>query len=465
MKFPLQRGRWNPTRITAISFLAMTLIVVVIGFLGTRHIVQYLEQRVIRHGIEHNQRILESVIPILKKTQSEKPDREGFIKAFRHQAKTGQSFGVHIFLVDGGTGKVVAGSLPVPYPGVPDNDLGALPMYGVDGEAIDDPTRWTGAAWVETPAGRVELLHLQPLPRDPGSGGPWNVGVVTDLGQLATFLDDLHWHLDTVLIVTYGLIALLGFLALRRFGRLYERKLEKTVAERTGELKRAHQEILDKTRLATIGQTASVLAHEMRNPLASLKFALSGIADSNCLAGRERKRVDLVLGEVDRLEQMLSDTLDYVRPVRMSEEAATLDELIDRVLQLEQPVIDRKQLRLDRTRCSRCPPLQVDQGQMQQVLLNLLKNAVEASPPGEQIDIHLALAAGSVELRIGNRGETLTRETLDKAFEPFFTTKPKGTGLGLGLVKRVVEEHGGRVGIDSDPGRGTQVTISLPTTE
>jgi signal transduction histidine kinase len=103
---------------------------------------------------------------------------------------------------------------------------------------------------------------------------------------------------------------------MRSIGRTYERRPESRVRDRTQALEAAHEEMLSKARLATIGQTASVLTHEMRNPLASIKLALSGLRGSHNLEDRERRRVDLVLGEVDRLDGLLSETLGYVQPVK-----------------------------------------------------------------------------------------------------------------------------------------------------
>ncbi|MCG6860667.1 MAG: hypothetical protein LJE70_05235 [Chromatiaceae bacterium] len=274
----------------------------------------------------------------------------------------------------------------------------------------------TGAAQALAEDHHPTLIWLQEIPSR--KSGAWVLGVGRDQKKLTDFMGDLHWHLDAVMLLTYVLITLLGYYAMRSIGRTYERRLESQVRERTQALKAAHQEVLSKTRLATIGQTASVLAHEMRNPLASIKLALSGLPGSQGLDERERRRVDLVLGEVDRLDGMLSETLDYVRPVKLSDTPVDLDQLI--------------------------------------------KNAVEASPSGGLISISLAREANCLVLEITNEGEVLSPDTLQRIFEPFYTTKPKGTGLGLGLVKRVVEEHGGAVELTSDTATGTRVVLHLP---
>ena len=105
-------------------------------------------------------------------------------------------------------------------------------------------------------------------------------------------------------------------------------------------MEKAHKSVLQKTRLATIGQTASVLTHEMRNPLASIKLALSGLKNTEDLQQRDYRRVELVIGEVDRLDLLLSESLDYVRPVKISPEPIDLDELINRVIIQETPLLE-----------------------------------------------------------------------------------------------------------------------------
>jgi signal transduction histidine kinase len=277
------------------------------------------------------------------------------------------------------------------------------------------------------------------------------------------FLGDLHWHLDGVMLLTYVLIALLGYFSMRAIGRAYERRLETQVRERSLALEAAHEEVLRKARLATIGQTASVLTHEMRNPLASIKLALSGLKGVDTIPERERRRVGLVLGEVDRLDALLSETLDYVRPIKLSTKPVVLDRLLMQVIHRQRPLLDERRLRLDWEPCTGCAAIRLDEDKMYQVLLNLLKNAIEASPSGGEIGIRQFRDGAQMALEITNGGEPLDPQTLERAFEPFYTTKPTGSGLGLGLVRRVVEEHGGDVALTSDAVSGTRVTLRLPS--
>ena len=122
----------------------------------------------------------------------------------------------------------------------------------------------------------------------------------------------------------------------------------------------------------------------------------------------------------------------------------------------------QKAIGVRRRTCPDCPALRLDQPQMYQVLLNLLNNAVEASPRGGEIGVSLVHQGEELVVEMTNGGDPLDAATLERAFEPFFTTKPKGTGLGLGLARRVTEEHGGRVSFSTDPGSLTRVSLRLP---
>jgi len=265
-----------------------------------------------------------------------------------------------------------------------------------------------------------------------------------------------------LLLTTTLLIILFGFISLRRVGRRYEVTLEKRLAKRTAELEASHAQILRQTTLATIGRTTSVLAHEMRNPLAAIKLSLSSLARADYLTERDHRRVSLVLRETDRLDDLLSQTLDHVRPIRRADEPVAVDGIVDQVMELMMPVAGEKGLTIERRRCPECPALRVDPNQLQQALLNLVKNAIEASPSAAAVTIEVGELDGGWRLAVHNSGTPIAADDLDHIFDAFFTTRPKGTGLGLFLVKRVVTEHGGKVSVSSDAGHGTRIELTIP---
>jgi signal transduction histidine kinase len=157
----------------------------------------------------------------------------------------------------------------------------------------------------------------------------------------------------------------------------------------------------------------------------------------------------------------LSETLDYVRPVKISETPVDLEELLKQIIKQQEPVIKQNNIKLKHKSDQLSKKMCIDRAQFHQVLLNLVKNAIEASPTGGVIKTAFKNKNNNLVFEISNSGKPMDRETLERAFEPFYTTKPKGTGLGLGLVKRVVDEHGGSVEIQSDPQKGTKFSLSF----
>jgi len=435
----------------------MGLIVIGIGLTGTAHVISYLQERLIAYGIEHNRDIASVLLPELE--SSFRGDLEDITGHLLHKIEDYKVFGFRIFVLDRTTQTIIADSeMPLTAP------IPIEQSWLAQTTSLDDPKavlqQENGAVRALGNDQRPMLIWLQEI-KTP-QGNRWILGIAKDQKMLAGFMSDLHWHLDAVMLLTYVLITLLGYYVMRGIGRAYERRLESQIRDRTLALESAHEQVLLKTRLATIGQTAAVLTHEMRNPLASIKLALSGLKGSATLEDRERRRVELVLGEVDRLDALLSETLDYVRPVKLSSKPVDLDRLLAKVLKQQAPLMEEKGIHLRHTGCADWAAIRLDKAQIHQVLLNLIKNAIEATPQGGEIGTSLRREEDTLVFNITNSGDPLGEEVLQRAFEPFFITKPRGTGLGLGLVKRVVEEHGGAVSLASDVGTGTTVTLTFP---
>ena len=448
---------WKPSTVSWLSFVFMGLIVAGIGLSGTAHVVNYLQVRLMAHGIEHNQEIASALLPKLE--ASFRSESRGAAAILLQAIKDYKVFGFRILVLDRNDQTIIMDSEMLPSSPLPIKQSWLAHATRLDGSEIV-LSQDEGAIRALGDDQHPMLIWLQEM-KMPESDR-WVLGIAKDQKTLTDFMGDLHWHLDAVMLLTYVLITLLGYYAMRTIGRTYERRLESLVHARTQALELAHEEVLLKTRLATIGQTASLLTHEMRNPLASIKLALSGLRGSTTLEDRERRRVDLVLGEVDRLDGLLSETLDYVRPVNLSAKPVDMDRLLSKVLKQQEPLMEERGIRLEYESCTDSTAIRVDKAQIHQVLLNLIKNAIEASPQGGEIGISLRCEGDGLVVEITNGGEPLSEEVLQRAFEPFFTTKPKGTGLGLGLVKRVVEEHGGTVTLISNVGTGTRLTLNFP---
>jgi signal transduction histidine kinase len=218
-------------------------------------------------------------------------------------------------------------------------------------------------------------------------------------------------------------------------------------------------QLVENTRLATIGEFASGIVHEIRNPLATISLALEHIKDLEELPPGARKRADLAGTEITRLERLLADILLYAKPLTLERSAVDLVALLKETLAAECEKDDDCEVRL-----TPCPPIPADADRLRQVLINLLRNAQQASPAGSPVKVSCGPSEGDwVEVRISNAGDPIPAEALERVFEPFVTSKSRGTGLGLPIVRRIVSAHGGEVTLESDSANGTRATLRLPT--
>ncbi len=218
-------------------------------------------------------------------------------------------------------------------------------------------------------------------------------------------------------------------------------------------------QLVESTRLASIGQFASGIVHEIRNPLATISLALEHIRALEQLPASSEKRLSLASAEVARLERLLADILLYAKPLALNRSTGDIVKLLRQTVAAED--IDPARLNIE-TRT--CPPTPFDSDRFRQVLINLVQNALQASPDDAAISISCRPAeAGWVRIEVGNGGDIIPPKTLERAFEPFFTSKSRGTGLGLPIVRRIVAAHGGEVALTSTKSEGTRAVVRLPT--
>lgn len=218
-------------------------------------------------------------------------------------------------------------------------------------------------------------------------------------------------------------------------------------------------QLVENSRLASIGQFASGIVHEIRNPLATISLALDHLAGVTELPKGAAKRVQLAHEEIGRLERILSDILLYAKPLSLQRTPQDLVELVAETVSAASG--DSAPIEI---RSAPCPLVPADRDRIRQVLINLIHNAQQASPPGSSIGIRCRpSAAGWVEVEISNGGERIPEKVLQRVFEPFFTSKTRGTGLGLPIVQRIVSAHGGEIELLSDDQDGTRAILRLPT--
>jgi len=232
-------------------------------------------------------------------------------------------------------------------------------------------------------------------------------------------------------------------------------------------------------RLAALGEMAANVAHEVRNPLASIKTSVQMLqydlledtteqleqADGMSWASEEtRESVSVVLKEVERLDAIVRDLLLFARPRQLHCVPCNLPELSDRVLQFLQPQCNEAGVVVHR-HYQAVPPAQVDVAQMEQVLFNLYMNALQAMPDGGVLTIGCQVIPGWLELSVSDTGVGIPPDQFDRIFQPFFTTKAHGIGLGLPITRRLIQDHHGQLLVESQFGYGTTITVRLPLQE
>lgn len=226
---------------------------------------------------------------------------------------------------------------------------------------------------------------------------------------------------------------------------------------------RLHHQLERAERLAALGKLASGLAHEIRNPITSIK-AFFQILNSNEDEEDKREIAELALQEIVRIEGLLENLLSFARPRPLEYSLIDIREVLDETLAIIKPESTSENIRIIRNYCDSIPNIHADEKQLKQVFMNLIFNALQAMPDGGELGIDLFhdKEKDIVKIKFADSGCGIDRKHLSKLFDPFFTTKAQGTGLGLSISQRIIENHNGRITIESEKGKGTQVHITLP---
>jgi two-component system sensor histidine kinase PilS (NtrC family) len=214
-------------------------------------------------------------------------------------------------------------------------------------------------------------------------------------------------------------------------------------------------------RLAVVGGLAAGLAHEIRNPLASMCGSIEVLGAAPGLAEQERRLMQVVRSEAGRLEALVREFLSFARPLSPAIEPLDGARAVAETVELFRAEVAERGIDLV-ARPAAPVWVRADPGQLRQVLWNLLGNAADATPPGGRVEVRIAAAGGQAVLEVADTGHGIADDDLQRIFDPFFTTKERGTGLGLAIVHRIVEAHGGNLSVSSEVGRGTTFRVALP---
>jgi len=230
------------------------------------------------------------------------------------------------------------------------------------------------------------------------------------------------------------------------------------------ELRHLKEEVARSQRLASLGSLAAGVAHEIRNPLSSIKGFATYFRERYRDIPEDRDTADILIQEVDRLNRVITQLLEFARPLELRRVPVALAEVAGRALQVVAGQAREKNIAVETRFPPDLPDIEADPDRLQQVFLNLYLNALAAMEPGGVLTTTAAAdPGGDVQVQITDTGAGIPAEDLGRVFDPYYTTKPSGTGLGLAIVYKILEAHGGDIRLESEPGRGTAVTLHIPS--
>ncbi len=226
--------------------------------------------------------------------------------------------------------------------------------------------------------------------------------------------------------------------------------------------RKEHRALFRAESLAAVGRAVSEIAHDMKTPLMAIggwtTLVLRGLRGED----PHRIKLEMVVQETARLDSMVKEMLDFSRPSELKLRKISLNELVRETVEVALPMPGNTKVDLKTDLQHSLPPLLLDGPQIKQVVLNLMTNAVQASPPGERVLVSTRVEKHDVVLQVADCGCGIREEDLESVFHPFFSTKKEGTGLGLGIVKKIVEAHQATVSFHPNPERGVTFIVRFP---
>ncbi len=221
-------------------------------------------------------------------------------------------------------------------------------------------------------------------------------------------------------------------------------------------------------RLASIGEMAAGIAHEIKNPLAGIAGVIQVFKKDPSVDDRKRAVLDEVLSQVERMDKVVRNLLSFARPPEPKMSFVDINELIGKMLNFLAPQFAKNGIVAEQKLLPGLPRLTLDPDLMQQALINIALNAIQAMPDGGKFTVETRSSKppdespGSVKITFSDTGKGISLENLTRIFNPFFTTRPQGTGLGLSITRKIIEQHGGEINVISSPGKGTNFAITFP---
>lgn len=339
---------------------------------------------------------------------------------------------------------------------------------------------WVLLGYTDTIYSFYYLIFLIPVISAATMFGARGVAVVTAIASLGYFAFllpiffnrqkyEMPPELISIMCLNACFYAIVAFVVYQQANaKRKEMRRTELAAERLAasnrELRKAEVSLRRSERLAALGQLTAGLAHELRNPLGTIKASAEMLAKPST---RERpevmsEMVEYIGSEVERMNGLVSSFLDFARPLKLHATQADLRPILDDVLRRLSETAQSRGVAVT-TRLREGPfSFEFDPDLLRIALSNLTQNAIQASAAGKAVEIRAEERGSNVLLFVSDQGEGIQPQHLENIFNPFFTTKPEGTGLGLPIVSKIVDEHHGRVTVFSEPGAGTTFELTLP---
>jgi two-component system, NtrC family, sensor histidine kinase HydH len=276
----------------------------------------------------------------------------------------------------------------------------------------------------------------------------------------------LEWPEINILLSRVTFLAMVGVLTNTLAEDLREqseknRRTAEQLATANEQLQKAEEAVRRSDRLAALGQLSAGLAHELRNPLGTMKASAEMLQRTVSGENEVAREVSgFIASEVDRTNSLITRFLDFARPLQLRLESADLTQTLDRAVAAAGR--EAPQVAIYTNYAPEIPPFPFDAELLERVFFNLIVNAAQATAPGGAVTVKTRFAGSMVEVAVIDRGSGIDAKNLDAIFNPFFTTKPAGVGLGLAIVSKIVDQHGGKITVESEPGKGSVFRVFLP---
>lgn len=334
-------------------------------------------------------------------------------------------------------------------------------------------TDWYLSGWHRERLGRIKkLIAYTPIRFDKGlirgvtqvedpDHNLWGVAVVAPFEEVYGLVRSFHVQ-EGLLVGFFFFLIFVGSGVLIGAVLTWNKTLAQEVEEKTEALRLNHERLLRSERFAAVGEAAAYVSHEIKNPLMVIGGFAHQLERSPQLGDQDREKLRIIGDEVKRLENFLSDLRDFTRPAAPAKQEVNVNEIVQEVQAMMNEAASEANIQIETELDAQMPRSQLDPNQIKQVLINLIKNGLEAIDGAGRITVTTRVQDGNLFLSVTDTGKGIHPEIIRDIFNPFFTTKQAGTGLGLSVINKIVEDHHGTITVESTVGRGSTFTVILP---